>query len=210
MKTAHFSDVHGSIDTLGFPEGVEALISTGDFFPNQTRGIRSVELAFQASWFAMNLDKIFRAFAGRPIVCVDGNHDFISLAECLIGSGYPGKVIGVTAQATQDFFGFNVAGFREIPYIAGEWNGEVQLPEIHDLCDTSLQTGCDILLTHTPPKGILSGEYGCSSLTNLLAYSPHNVRYHFFGHCHKDHGTIEDMGVKFSNAATSINIVDLV
>lgn len=211
MKVAHFSDVHGHISSLAqIPGDVEALISTGDFFPNSTRGIREVEVPFQTEWFKINQEEIFRVLGGRPIACVDGNHDYVSLGTLLVEAGYPGIVVPVNPDSVQDFLGFKVAGFREIPYIAGEWNGETFGPEIHGLCDTVLQTECEILLTHTPPKGILSGDYGCSSLSNLLAYSHHNVRYHLFGHCHTDHGTMEDMGIFFSNAATSINVIDLV
>ncbi len=211
MKVAHFSDVHGHINALqAIPGDVVALVSTGDFFPNSTRGIREIEIPFQSEWFNRNKEEIFRLFRGLPVLCVDGNHDYVSLGELLVDAGYPGIVVNVNHIQTQDFLGFKVAGFREIPWIAGEWNGETFGPEIHGLCDSVLQTDCDVLLTHTPPKGVLSGDYGCSSLMNLLAYSHHNVRYHFFGHCHPFHGTQEDMGILFSNAATAINLLDIV
>jgi Icc-related predicted phosphoesterase len=211
MKIAHFSDVHGHISCLAQILGdVEALISTGDFFPNSTRGEREIEVAFQTEWFNRNKTEIFRLFAGRPIACVDGNHDYVSLGTLLVEAGYPGIVVNVNSDSVQDFLGFKVAGFREIPWIAGEWNGESTGPQMHSMADTALQTGCSLLLTHTPPKGILSGDYGCPSLTSLLTYSPHSVRFHFFGHCHDEHGTVEEMDILFSNAATAINVVDLV
>jgi Icc-related predicted phosphoesterase len=209
MKVAHFSDVHGQLDNLSFPLDVQGLVCTGDFFPNSTRGIRQVEVDFQTTWFERNQEKIFRVFGGLPIVCVDGNHDFVSLGAFLLRAGYPGLVVNVNPYEAQDFLGLKVAGYREIPWIAGEWNGETYAPELHGLADCALQTGCEILLTHTPPKGILSGDYGCSSLSNLLAYSQHNVRFHFFGHCHDGHGTVENMGIQFSNAATAINLIDI-
>lgn len=209
MKVAHFSDVHGYINEVEIPDDVDGLICTGDFFPNSTRGEREIEIPFQTDWFNANKDEIFRIFRGLPIACVDGNHDYVSLGTLLIGAGYPGLVVNVNPDRTQEFLGYKVAGFREIPYISGEWNGEVTNAQIHGLCDWAIQTGCDILLTHTPPKGVLSGDYGCPSLTSLLAYSAHSVRYHFFGHCHTDHGVTEEMNIVFSNAATSLNVIDL-
>lgn len=108
MKVAHFSDVHGHINALqAIPGDVVALVSTGDFFPNSTRGIREIEIPFQSEWFNRNKEEIFRLFRGLPVLCVDGNHDF-------------------------------------------------------------------------------------------------------FGHCHPFHGTQEDMGILFSNAATAINLLDIV
>lgn len=209
MKIAHFSDVHGFIKNLQIPSDVDALVCTGDFFPNSTRGIRSVEEIYQKGWFKQNVTEIFRIFAGHPIVCVDGNHDFVSLGALLLEAGYPGLVVNVNPYEAQEFLGFKVAGYREIPWIAGEWNGETYAPEMHGLADCALQTGCEILLTHTPPKGILSGDYGCPALSSLLTYSQHNVRAHFFGHCHYEHGILDDMGIRFSNAATSMNIIEI-
>jgi hypothetical protein len=140
-----------SLNSAGIAVDVEGLICTGDFFPNSTRGIREVEVEFQTAWFRDNQESIFRLFGGLPIVCVDGNHDFVSLGALLVEAGYPGLVVNVNPYETQDFLGFKVAGYREIPWIAGEWNGESYAPEMHGLADCALQSGCEILLTHTPP-----------------------------------------------------------
>ena len=209
MKLAHFSDVHGQIKNLTIPGDVEGLLSTGDFFPNSSRGIRSKEVAYQTSWFHANKEELFSLFRGLPIACVDGNHDYISLGEMLASNGYPGKVVCVRPDKAQEFAGFQVAGYREIPRIAGEWNGEVLRPELLDLGEAALRTGCNLLMTHTPPAGILSGDYGCPSLANLLAYTEHRVRFHFFGHQHCDFGQVTELGILFSNAATTVNVVEI-
>jgi len=55
MKILHTSDIHGQtgiiIDALSDP-CYDVWIDTGDFLPNQTRGLRSVETRYQTAWFA--------------------------------------------------------------------------------------------------------------------------------------------------------------
>lgn len=65
----------------------------------------------------------------------------------------------------------------------------------------------DILVTHTPPLGILDkshfGRFGCHHLYNRLK-DLRQLKLHVFGHIHAGHGIIEvpDFpGVKFANAA---------
>jgi len=59
----------------------------------------------------------------------------------------------------------------------------------------------DILVTHTPPAGILDQDgpvcHGCSDLTAaVLRVKP---RYHVFGHVHSRHGMVKSNGTRFIN-----------
>ena len=61
----------------------------------------------------------------------------------------------------------------------------------------------DVLVTHTPPYGILDRDgsilYGSRELLRRVRFvSP---RMHLFGHIHKSHGTTSDGVTVFSNAA---------
>ena len=61
----------------------------------------------------------------------------------------------------------------------------------------------DVLVTHTPPYGILDRDgsilYGSKELLERV----HTIRpcLHLFGHIHKAHGTTSDGMTVFSNAA---------
>jgi len=63
----------------------------------------------------------------------------------------------------------------------------------------------DVLITHSPPFGILDcsplcGHYGSPSLTNevLMRVKP---KVHCFGHIHYSHGIHEQDNIKFINAS---------
>ena len=61
----------------------------------------------------------------------------------------------------------------------------------------------DVLVTHTPPYGILDRDgsilYGSKEL--LCRVRVIHPRLHLFGNIHKSHGTISDGVTVFSNAA---------
>lgn len=55
MIIGHFSDLHGHLNWLdpvlqarGLPD---VFVCSGDFFPNQTRGIVGAEVRYQTRWF---------------------------------------------------------------------------------------------------------------------------------------------------------------
>lgn len=212
MLIAHLSDIHGAVSKFDeiLPEA-EMVFVTGDIFPNLTRGNAAEEIPYQTFWWETYKHEILSCLRDRTVVCVDGNHDYISFSECLTNSGYSGKVIQVNPDVAQDIGeGFSVAGFREVPWIAGTWNGETFYPEMHAIVDRTLQTGANILLTHTAPRGILADPaHGCQAVATLLAYSPHNVRYHFFGHSHDGMGTTLEIGINFVNSATTVQHIHL-
>ena len=61
----------------------------------------------------------------------------------------------------------------------------------------------DVLVTHTPPYGILDRDgsilYGSRELLGRVRFV--RPRMHLFGHIHKSHGTTSDGVTVFSNAA---------
>lgn len=212
MLVSHLSDTHGSLSQFrGILSEAKVIFVSGDIFPNKTRGNAAEEIPYQQEWFAANKAEIFQCLNDRLVVCVDGNHDYLSFSECLVQNGYGARVIQVNPDVAQDIGeGFFVSGFREVPFIAGTWNGETFYPELHEIADRALQTGANILLTHTAPRGILADPaHGSEALATLLAFSPHNVKYHFFGHSHDGMGTTEEMGISFINSATTTQHISL-
>ena len=68
---------------------------------------------------------------------------------------------------------------------------------------TVIPEDTDVLVTHTPPYGILDRDgsilYGSREL--LCRVRVIHPRLHLFGHIHKSHGTTSDGVTVFSNAA---------
>ena len=206
----HTSDLHGSYKPLlaALSAGdFDLWVDSGDFFPNSTRGIASVEASYQAKWFGAYKalgERIAVALNGKPLVSVGGNHDYVSLAALVRAAG--GTAYDLS-DAPVEVCGLKFAGFRQIPWIAGEWNGETH--DFTGLVDAALGADPDVLVTHAPPYGILDEDgYGIGPLTTALAYRPHRIKAHLFGHAHHNGGqTAQEMGILFHNGATGIEKV---
>jgi Icc-related predicted phosphoesterase len=213
MRVAHASDLHSnllilkSIDTTK----IDAFILTGDFFPNITRGNVQTEINYQTDWFKKKRETIFRALGNKPVITVDGNHDFISLGDMLSHYAYAGEVHQISEHGIVEFGGLKFAGHGYIPWIEGEWRGELRTPEMMQVVERVWNHGyADVLVTHTAPAGILDEQWGCNALANKLAYSEHMFTHHFFGHAHVHTPQEETVnGTKFYNSATCCQIVEI-
>jgi Icc-related predicted phosphoesterase len=215
MKILHSSDLHGSYKPLlaALEGDYDIWIDTGDFFPNKTRGT-AIEASYQTRWFGgyKGLGERIKARIGnRPMISVPGNHDFVNLAHLLTRSGV--QAFDITDPIFNpsfppfSFHSVRFAGFREIPYIAGEWNGEAHC--FDDQINRVAATNPDILLTHAPPSGVLSDQWGIPALTTYLFYQPHRIKLHLFGHVHEHGGEeVTEGGIRFVNGATTIRTVE--
>lgn len=214
MLIAHASDLHGDITPMldlhrmkGQPD---VWVLTGDMFPNKTRGVVAEEIPFQEEWAAANKERLTDLLEGQKVVLVPGNHDYADLAEILRSCG--AHVFEVTPEGVE-VLGLRWAGFREIPYIMGEWAGETH--DFTDLVDRVVATDPDILVTHAPAAGIL--DIGCqgfnkgiNQLTSALSYRMRNVKAHFFGHVHTSGGEhCYDMGILFANGAETCRMFEM-
>jgi Icc-related predicted phosphoesterase len=211
IRILHSSDLHGKYKTLlnGDFGDWDLWLDTGDFFDNVGRVSRTgytilpeAEKISQSRWLGYkDLGHRFKEWLnGRPAIIVPGNHDFVSLANHLIGAGCP-NVHSISPEGV-NVLGLHWSGFREIPRIASEWAGEID--DFSDLTERVFSGDPDILVTHAPPAGILDGYggYGILELTSGLTYREHRIRHHFFGHEHRDGGrTEEKMGIEFHNGA---------
>lgn len=215
MRLAHASDLHGRYKMLEDVEGedFDAWCITGDFFPNKPRNLGSSEgeAAYQLHWWEHKAASILRRLGDKPVITVDGNHDFVSLGA-LLQRARPGMIHRIKPSGL-DFMGVRFAGFPNIPYIAGYWNHESGKDVLSALCYEVFEEGDpEVLVTHCPPYGILDEiqGYGCTALTNNLTQRTHRVRAHLFGHCHVDGGkSIEHMGIKFFNGAEHVTVVEV-
>jgi len=206
IRALHTSDLHGRYSLmLDCAEDFDLWIDTGDFFPNKTRGDVAVEPMYQRKWLGWeNLPgRLVEFLDGRPALTVAGNHDYTSLAHVLVAAG--GDAHEVTPDGIE-VAGIRFAGFREIPYIAGEWNGETQQSDFVQIVARTLDSVPVVLLTHAPPAGILDSvlthPVGIRPLIDALCYQEHTVKTHLFGHIHEHGGkSVVEMGVRFVNGA---------
>jgi len=214
MKIVHFSDLHSEYELIGDVEKPDLWICTGDFFPNFTNPMMDkktrlgVEREKQKQWLENNLDNLNKMLRDVPIFWTNGNHDFIK----------PFGIKNLTyleEGVYAEFNGFKFAGFPEIPKLSGAWMNEVGTEEMSRICRSVFSEDFDVLLTHSPPKGILDNvaywgieAVGSEPIRDYVFDS--NVTLHCFGHIHEQGGKIRKMaGVAFSNAATVFNVIEV-
>jgi Icc-related predicted phosphoesterase len=216
MRCLHTSDLHGEVGLIfdleqDSEQNFDVWIDTGDFFQECTRANKTAESLFQPTWFREKIGaRLVKQLAGRQVICVAGNHDYASLGACLVEAGHPEKkVFEIQAGRSFEFGGLRFAGFREIPRIVGEWNYEEF--DLARVIEMSFAQNPDVLLTHTPPGGILDGSqfrFGDPKLAVKLFYGEHKVRYHLFGHIHVDGGKSQvENGISFFNGARQAQVI---
>lgn len=224
LRVLHTSDLHGVYKPLLAvdPALFDVWLDTGDFLPTHGRTLRTgmtilpeVERKQQSKWLGYRFlpARIAEWLGGKPAIVLGGNHDFISL----YGSLQHAKVnVHLVTPAGVTVCGLKWAGFCEVHQVNAEkeWVGEVPRSDANmvfrGLIEQTLASDPDILVTHSPPGGILcprGEDYGIDELTQALTYRPHAVRMHFFGHDHKGGGqTVDLMGIRFVNGANHMRI----
>ena len=161
--------------------------------------------------------ELTRWLRGRPFISVQGNHDFTSLARPMQRAG--AKVWDV-ADGPVEIDGERFAGFRHIPFITGEWAGEMGpgvLGTMEGARRTAKAMAADptVLVTHSPGMGVLDqcpskgGRCGIPGITTHLFMKPNRVKLHLFGHVHEEPNVHQEDGIVFSNAAQTARIIHL-
>lgn len=221
IRIAHISDTHGRpsiVKSVGEIE-CDIIVLTGDIIGNKGRcpdtGGKIVpwkERRYQQSWFRKQAKKWAPAFAGRPVIYVAGNHDFIGIERWLAHYGHTNLHVITDENPCVEVLGKRFAGFRQVPYIEGEWMGEEHVMRPH--VERALACDPDILVTHAPTGSILDGGermgYGIPSLTSKLFYGEHRITHHLFGHAHICGGQVQvEGGITFSNAAGHVNLIEV-
>lgn len=219
MKIAHISDNHSIFPKL-LKSNVEAIVMTGDFFPNFVYG-RNQEPAYQKLWLEEQIPTLKKWIDNRPFIFVLGNHDFINpdLMERILRDN------GIDAYNTEDkivsLHNINFYGFPYIPYINGSWNYERAAPEmikeVSKLTNILNSTYVDVLLAHAPPYKCLDANFYGQSIGNTAMATALDYKiskdmqpsYYLTGHVHESFGTTIRDGMLVSNAATFQNIIQL-
>jgi Icc-related predicted phosphoesterase len=210
LKIKHISDWHGGYNSdvlqAHLNDGFEPdlLVVTGDMVADVKVPPDPMTYVKQEAGLK-ELTALLRAKLGDklPILAVPGNHDWISYQSEDMES--------FDVQQPRSFvlpkLGVKVTGFRGVPWFTGLWSTELS-PWHYPYILEGLDPEADLLITHTPPLGILDrvwrGEdVGMPGLMEWVLKS--KVRAHMFGHIHEARGTVMYEGRLFSNAATSCN-----
>jgi len=191
MEITVISDTHNVHEELGTLRG-EVLIHCGDMF-NQFHADED-ELEKIDAWFGRQEFEL--------ILCIGGNHDF-RLQELVKRTTTPFQNAIYLQDSSYAFKGFTFYGAPWVPNLPGQafdlhsealfekWR---QIP--HDT---------DVLITHTPPLGILdvpsrtNVPCGCSHLeSRVFEVAP---MLHCFGHVHASSGQTSSNGITFMNAS---------
>lgn len=148
-----------------------------------------------------NLEDVDAWFAEAPakqILCIGGNHDFM-----LQRREFRFTHAHLLEDTTFEYCGLRIFGSPwcpDLPFFAYH-RTESQLIETW----RRIPSDTDILITHTPPRGILDLPYGsdthvgCPHLrAELTRIRP---RIHAFGHIHHSHGRHEEDGTLYLNTA---------
>lgn len=185
------SDTHCRHDELHLPAG-DLLIHCGDMFNLSDRGSQQI----------VSMDKWFGQQKFELILCTGGNHDRQLESE-----------LGRRSQPFQNahFLKDEVVEFRGLQIFGAPWVPDLRTHAFFrdrqglTTAWSQIPTDVDILITHTPPKGILDissrgKSLGCPLLADRLGrISP---RVHCFGHVHASAGRRQVGETLFINAAS--------
>ena len=183
MKILHLSDTHTRHRALGNLPEADVVVHSGDFC---MVGGEKEAIDF-LNWFCD------LPYAHKIFIC--GNHD-----TCLFGS----KISGLddnTHYLCSSGITIECVKFYGVPMFIhdctiGRQRYYAQIPR-----DT------DVLITHQPPYGILDLDNGFNYGDEQLLFKVTEVQplLHLFGHIHRQHGVVSELGIIFSNGAVICN-----
>jgi len=181
------SDTHRKHRQLDIPE-CDVLLHCGDFCSFQREDLATLD----------DVDAWFAEAPARHIVCIGGNHDFalqsreFRFAHAQFLEDRLVEIAGLSIYGSPwcpDLSGF--AYYATADELMDRWRG--------------IPSGVDVLMTHTPPHGVLdlptggAIHLGCPRLRDEL--NRIRPRLHVFGHVHASHGESTSEGTHSVNAA---------
>lgn len=180
MKIFHLSDTHGCHRQLQNLPEADLIIHSGDF----TMAGSEEEAIDFLNWFCD------LPYKHKIFIC--GNHD-----ECLYGANIDGLDNNVHYLCNS---GITIEGIRfyGVPMFL-----EDCVTERQSLYYKRIPADTNVLITHTPPFGILDFDdninFGSEELLDIV--NTIKPQLHLFGHIHQHHGITKVGKTTFSNAA---------
>ncbi|MHB8811503.1 MAG: metallophosphatase domain-containing protein [Desulfobulbaceae bacterium] len=189
MKIALFSDTHSFHGQISIPDA-DILIFAGDMTHCRT----SLDVS--------DFNGFLKQLPHRHKIVVGGNHD-----QMLARSPHKARMLLSGAVYLLDeavvIEGITIYGSPWHPLFNSRACDAFALPRGKALKKKwdMIPSGVDILVTHTPPAGILDQDgpvsHGCSDLTAAVALL--KPRYHVFGHIHRHHGMVKCGATRYIN-----------
>jgi len=204
MKIVGISDTHCRLRKMELPEG-DMLIHSGDLTFQGNIAEISQELR--------ELERLKSKY--KYIIFVDGNHDWL-------GQRNPELMRQMCKDAGIIYLQDESVEIEGIKIYGSPWqpafcNWAFNLPRGEKLKAkwAMIPNDTNILVTHSPPYGILDTverwngpncefdleHVGCEELYLRVMELP-NLKFHQFGHIHKDYGTIQMGNTTFINASS--------
>lgn len=190
MKFVTISDTHGKHRGLNLPDG-DVIIHSGDF------------CHYGSDDDMHDFLKWFNELEFKIKILVGGNHDFFAAEQSeKFKKILPDGIIYLNDSGTK-INGINIWGSPVQPDLIGWAFGKKRGTEMKKHWDL-IPENTNILITHTPPFGILdksrSGKsIGCEELSNRL--KDLKIKFHIFGHVHASYGEEQNGKTKFINAS---------
>lgn len=181
------ADTHRKHRELVIPE-CDLLIHCGDICSFEQEDQQTLE----------DIDLWFSQQPAKQVVCVGGNHDFL-----LHRQEYTFTHATLLEDELVEIDGLSLYGSPWCPELLdfAYYATEEELVEKW----RRIPSGIDVLITHTPPHGVLdeprnnSIYLGCPHLRDELRRI--KPRLHVFGHIHACHGMHTEDGIQYINAA---------
>ena len=186
MRLVCLSDTHNQHRNIAIPEG-DVLIHAGDCTDGGTRNETNDFL----KWFA--------AQPHAHKILVPGNHDFFFEKAENLKNIPPG--IHLLLDQGLEIDGINFWGSPVTPGLSNWAFNRERGSRIKDHWK-QVPGSTDILITHTPPYGILDTtahgiNLGCEELSNILPVVQPN--HHLFGHIHHSSGHEKRSNIDYHN-----------
>jgi Icc-related predicted phosphoesterase len=188
MRIGAISDLHGFLPPI--PSGLDLLLVAGDIGFFEKDG-RKLEAFSQPQHTVYELED-WLSNAGCPVVAIAGNHDFALEAHESLARSLPWTYL---KDSGAEFEGMKIYGTPWIPVLVG-WAFYATEPEL-EAAAAAIPSNTDILLTHSPPHGILDkvghkwgtpgDSVGCRPFRQRVMELP-NLKLHVFGHIHNNPG----------------------
>jgi Icc-related predicted phosphoesterase len=198
MKLTILSDTHNRHNEIKFRKGREGsvLLHCGD--------LTSIFIDKNPAQQLVELDQWFATLPFDKIICVAGNHDYV-LQKIPASRGLLKHAVYLEDEA-YEYEGVKFYGSPwqlrcgNLGFNADEW----QLDSVW----ARIPNDTDVLITHSPPYGILDGtkygdKIGSKGLMSKVAQIKPKV--HCFGHSHWGRGKKKIDGTHYINAAVAVS-----